>query len=58
MHRNYLPSVSYVLVVSQDKAFNAEKNNAYTFPLEEMINLISSPDTDYEEYPYHIILLL
>lgn len=44
------------LEVPQDIEFKVEKNNAYLFPLEEMINFISCPDTDYKEYPDHITM--
>lgn len=55
MHEKYLSQVNNFPIVSQDIAFNAEKNNSYTFPLEEMINLLSFLDANYEEYPGHVI---
>ena len=46
IHENYLPQVNYFLLVSQDIALNADKNNVCTFPKEEMINPISFLDTE------------
>lgn len=56
IREKYLPQVNNFPFVSQNIAFNTEKNNSYTFPLEEIINLLSFLDADYEEYPGHVIM--
>lgn len=50
IHQNYLLQINYFLLVSQDIAFNTEKSNTSTFPLEEIINPISFLDTNDKEF--------
>lgn len=50
---NYLPQVNYSLLVTQEIAFHTEKKNI--FPSEQITNLLSFLDADYEKYLGHII---